>query len=182
MIFFFAGPTGKRTILGSRAGRCREFPPGFFRHRHPASLGRGVFGDDFRPSADGRFLHRRREREIVPADLQDEFPRNRGHRAAGGRRVPQPRVRQHQEDLPDAGLQKSLRTATNVHNPSEVLFHLTANTDPQRDNMVAVRKDSPKARLTCSTTRRAKSPAAAKWVLTRRRKFLAKVSNAPGRR
>ena len=78
MIFFFAGPTGKRTILGSRAGRCQEFPPGLLRHRHPASLGRGVFGDDFRPSADGRFLHRRREREIVPADLQDEFPRNRG--------------------------------------------------------------------------------------------------------
>ena len=70
----------------------------------------------------------------------------------------------------------------NVHNTSEVLFHLTANTDPQRDSMVAVRKDSPKARPTCSTTRRAISPAAAKWVLMRQRKFPAQVSNAPGRR
>ena len=108
--------------------------------------------------ADGRFLHWRRERETVPAGLQAEFPQDRGHRAAGGRRVPQPRVRQHQENLSDAGLQKSLRTATrhglwgmgqmmftkyivvvdadvNVHNTSEVLFHLTANTDPQRDSI-----------------------------------------------
>ena len=107
----------------------------------------------FGPSADGGFLPRRREREIVPAHLQDELPGNRGHRAAGRRRVPQPRLRQHQEDLPDAGLQKSLRTATqhglwgmgqnivvvdasvNAHNTSEVLFHLTANTDPQRDSI-----------------------------------------------
>ena len=64
--------------------------------------------------------------------------------------------------LPDAGLQKSLRTATrhglwgmgqmmftkyivavdagvNVHNTSEVLFHLTANTDPQRDSIFTQR-------------------------------------------
>ena len=39
-----------------------------------------------------------------------------------------------------------------VHNTSEVLFRLCANTDPQRDSMVAVRKDSPKARPTCLTT------------------------------
>jgi hypothetical protein len=39
-----------------------------------------------------------------------------------------------------------------VHNTSDVLFRLCANTDPQRDSMVAVRKDSPKARPTCSTT------------------------------
>ena len=30
---------------------------------------------------------------------------------------------------------RSLRTATNVHNASEVLFHLTASTDPQRDSI-----------------------------------------------
>jgi 4-hydroxy-3-polyprenylbenzoate decarboxylase len=45
-----------------------------------------------------------------------------------------------------------------VHNTGEVLFRLCANTDPQRDSMVAVRKDSPKARPTCSTTPPAKSP------------------------
>ena len=48
-----------------------------------------------------------------------------------------------------------------VHNTSEVLFRLCANTDPQHDSRVAVRKDSPKARPTCSTMPRAKSPAAA---------------------
>ena len=48
-----------------------------------------------------------------------------------------------------------------VHNTSEVLFRRCTNTDPQRDGLVAVRKDSPKARPTCSTTPRAKSPAAA---------------------
>jgi hypothetical protein len=35
-------------------------------------------------AADGRFLHRRREREMVSADLQAEFPRDRGYRAAVG--------------------------------------------------------------------------------------------------
>ena len=69
-----------------------------------------------------------------------------------------------------------------VHNTSEVLFRLCANTDPQRDSTVAVRKDSPKARPTCSTTPRAKSPSAANSALTRRRNCRAKVSNAPGRR
>ena len=69
-----------------------------------------------------------------------------------------------------------------VHNTSEVPFRLCANTDPQRDSMVAVRKDSPKARPTCSTTRPAKSPAAANPALTRRRKSRAKASNALGRR
>jgi UbiD family decarboxylase len=33
-----------------------------------------------------------------------------------------------------------------VHNTSEVIFRLYTNTDPHRDSMVAVRKDSPKAR------------------------------------
>ena len=68
-----------------------------------------------------------------------------------------------------------------VHNTSEVLFRLCANTDPQRDSMVAVRQDSPKARPTCSTPRRAKSPAAANSASTRRRNCRAKVSNANGR-
>ena len=40
-----------------------------------------------------------------------------------------------------------------VHNTREVLFRLCANTDPQRDSIVAVRKDSPKARPTRSTRR-----------------------------
>ena len=31
----------------------------------------------------------------------------------------------------------------NMDNTSELLFRLCANTDPQRDGMVAVRKDSP---------------------------------------
>jgi UbiD family decarboxylase len=69
-----------------------------------------------------------------------------------------------------------------VHNTSEVLFRLCANNDPQRDSLVVVRKDSPKARPTCSTTPPAKSPAAANSTLTRRRKLRAKVSNAPGHR
>ena len=69
-----------------------------------------------------------------------------------------------------------------VHNTGEVLFRLCANTDPQRDGTVAVRKDSPKARPTCSTTRPAKSPAAANSVSTRRRNCRAKASNAHGRR
>jgi 4-hydroxy-3-polyprenylbenzoate decarboxylase len=43
--------------------------------------------------------------------LQDELPRDRGHRAAGGRCLPQPRLREHPQDLPVASLQKSLRTA-----------------------------------------------------------------------
>ena len=68
--------------------------------------------------------------------------------------------------------------SADVHNTSEVLSHLCANTDPERDCMVAVRKDSPKARLT--TTPPAKSPAAASWALMRRRNCRAKVSNAPG--
>jgi len=41
---------------------------------------------------------------------------------------------------------------TNIHNTSEVLFRLCANTDPQGDSLVAVRQDSPNARPTCSTT------------------------------
>ena len=63
-----------------------------------------------------------------------------------------------------------------VHNTSEVLFHLCANTDPQRD------ASSPKARPTCSTTPPAKSPSAASWASTPPANSPAKVSNAPGRR
>jgi UbiD family decarboxylase len=69
-----------------------------------------------------------------------------------------------------------------VHNTSEVLFRLCANTDPQRDSLVVVRKDSPKARPTCSTTPPAKSPAAANSALMRRRNSRAKASNALGHR
>jgi hypothetical protein len=63
-------------------GGGRISSPNCFRHFPPASPGRGVSGDDCRHSADGGFLHRRREREIVPADLQDEFPGDRGHRVS----------------------------------------------------------------------------------------------------
>ena len=31
----------------------------------------------------------------------------------------------------------------NVHNTSEVLFHLTANTDPQRDSIFTKRSNAP---------------------------------------
>ncbi len=40
----------------------------------------------------------RRVRETLPADLQDEFPGDRGHRAAGRRRLPQPRLREHPQE------------------------------------------------------------------------------------
>jgi len=62
-----------------------------------------------------------------------------------------------------------LHPATSKAPTSKVPFRLCANTDPQRDSMVAVRKDSPKARPTCSTTPPAKSPAAANSASTRRR-------------
>ncbi|MBI2926292.1 MAG: serine/threonine protein kinase [Verrucomicrobia bacterium] len=62
-----------------------------------------------RHPADGRLLHRRRVREALPPHLQDELPRDCGPRAAGGRRLPQPRLREHQEDLPDASLQNHAR-------------------------------------------------------------------------
>ena len=90
--------------------------------------------------------------ETLPAHLQDELPRDRGHRAAGGRRLPQPCLREHQEDLPDAGLQNHAWAVgmgqmmfteyivvvdddVDVHNTSEVLFRLCADTDPQRDSI-----------------------------------------------
>ena len=53
-----------------------------------------------------------------------------------------------------------------VHNTSEVLFRLCANTEPQRDSMVAVRKNSPKARPMFWTMQLLKSPAAANSALT----------------
>jgi 3-octaprenyl-4-hydroxybenzoate carboxy-lyase C-terminal domain len=72
-----------------------------------------------------------------------------------------------------------------VHNTSEVLFRLCANTDPQRACPPKLGEggtaSSPKARPTCSTTRPAKSPAAANSASTRQRKFRAKVSKDPGR-
>ncbi len=64
----------------------------------------------------------------------------------------------------------------NVHNTSEVLFHLTANTDR------SATASSPKARLTCSITQPARSPAAASWALTRRRKCPARIQTRLGRR
>ena len=69
-----------------------------------------------------------------------------------------------------------------MHNTSEVLFLLCANTDPQRDSKVAVRKDSPKARPTCSTTRRAKSRWEQSWALTQRASSRVKDSKDRGRR
>ena len=63
--------------------------------------------------------------------------------AAGGEHLPQPRLREHQEDLPDAGLQimhglwgmgqimftkyiVAVDDDVDVHNSSEVLFRLCA--------------------------------------------------------
>jgi hypothetical protein len=70
----------------------------------------------------------------------------------------------------------------NVHNTSEVLFWLCANTDPQRDS-IFTKGPSDVLDHACLPAGRppAKSPAAASWALTRRRKSLAKASNAPGR-
>ena len=65
-----------------------------------------------------------------------------------------------------------------MHNTSEVLFRLCANTDPQRDSIFIPQSGT---RPTCSTTPPAKSPAAASSALTRRRNSPAKDSNAPGR-
>ncbi len=65
-----------------------------------------------RHPADGGLLHRRRVHEPVPAHLQDELPRDRGHRAAGGRRLPQPRLREHPQGL--------------TKGPSDVLDHATS--------------------------------------------------------
>src|SRR5437016_2277198 len=84
--------------------------------------------------------------------LQGELPRDRGPRAAGGRRLPQPRLREHPQDLPDASLQNHARPLGHgpddvhqihrgggrrreVHNTSEVLFRLCANTDSQSDSI-----------------------------------------------
>ena len=65
-----------------------------------------------------------------------------------------------------------------VHNTSEVLFRLCANTDPQRDSLFIPQSGT---RPTCSTTPPAKSPATASLASTRRRNSPAKASNAPGR-
>ena len=84
--------------------------------------------------------------------VQEELPGDRGPRTAGRRRLPQPRLREHPQDLPDASLQNHARPLghgpddvhqihhrgdadVNVHNTSEVLFRLCANTDPQRDSL-----------------------------------------------
>ena len=83
--------------------------PGLSPHRDHASQGRRLSGDDRGRAADGGLLHRQRLGEAVPADTEDDFPGIGGPGAAGRRRVPQPRVREHQEDLPDAGLQGHAR-------------------------------------------------------------------------
>jgi 4-hydroxy-3-polyprenylbenzoate decarboxylase len=64
----------------------------------------------------------------------------------------------------------------NVYNTSEVLFHLTANTDPQRDSIFT---KGPSDVLDHATSEIA---SAASSALTRRRKFPSKVSNVRGRR
>ena len=75
------------------------------------------------------------------------------------RRLPQPRLREQTQDLPDASLQNHARPLghgpdlpagrqvmftkylvvvnddVDVHHTSEVLFRLCANTDPQRDSI-----------------------------------------------
>ena len=58
----------------------------------------------------------------------------------------------------------------NVHNTSEVLFHLYGQHRIRSATAIFTKA----ARPTCSTTRPAKSPAAASWALTRPRKFPAK--------
>ena len=60
----------------------------------------------------------RRVRETLPVHLQDELPRDRGPRAPGGRRLPQPRLREHPQDLPDTGLQDHARPLR--HGPDDV--------------------------------------------------------------
>ena len=90
-----------RGLCGSRRNRCAtEGPfgdhtgyyslpdpyPALSRHGHHASQGRGLSGDDRGHSADGGFLHRHGQREIVPADFQNEFPGN-GRSGAAGRRA-----------------------------------------------------------------------------------------------
>jgi hypothetical protein len=109
---------------------AQKFQPEFFRNLHHASPGRGVSGDDCRHSADGGFLHRRREREIVSAHLQDEFPRDRGHRAAGSTRALACRFRRPRRNrfraTPDSvseGADRCTRGACAPH------------TDPQRDSI-----------------------------------------------
>jgi len=90
--------------------------------------------------------------KTVPANLQNELSGDCGHCAAGGRRVPQPRVCQHQENLPDASVQNHARPLG--HGPDDVhqihrgggrrrgrsqhprgAVRLCANTDPQRDSI-----------------------------------------------
>jgi 4-hydroxy-3-polyprenylbenzoate decarboxylase len=63
-----------------------------------------------------------------------------------------------------------------VHNTSEVLFRLCANTDPQRDSIFT---KGPADVLDHATSEIA---IAASCALTRRRNSPAKASNAPGHR
>ena len=62
-----------------------------------------------------------------------------------------------------------------VHNTSEVLFRLCANTDPQRDSTIIT------TRATRSTTRRACRTSARTWASTRRANCPAKATPAAGR-
>ena len=86
----------------------------------------------------------------------------------------------------------------NVHNTSEVLFRLCANTDPQRDSIftkgpadvldhatseiASPREIKHRQRPRATHGRNISRGKAANSVLTRRRNCRAKVSNAPGRR
>ena len=149
---------------------------------HHASQERGVSGDDCRHPADGRFLHRRREREIVPAHLQDELPRDRGPRAAAC--LPAGRAEGVFHNLVFVSIRKTypmqaykimhglwgmgqmmftkylvvVDDDVDVHNTSEVLFHLTANTDPQRDSIFIPQSRDPSDVLDHATSEIAVDP------------------------
>ena len=63
-----------------------------------------------------------------------------------------------------------------VHNTSEVLFRLCANTDPKRDSTIIINPSD-----SLPTTRRAFRMSDPTWVWTRRGNYLAKVITAAGR-
>ncbi len=125
---------------------------GVSHHRHHAPQRRRLSRHHRRHPADGRLLHRRRVRETLPAHLQDEFPRDRGHRAAAEgvfhnlvfvsiKKTYPMQAYKIMHGLWGMGQMMFTKyivvvdAGVNVHNTSEVLFHLTANTDPQRDSI-----------------------------------------------
>ena len=69
-----------------------------------------------------------------------------------------------------------------VHNTSDARFRLCANTDPQRDSLFIPQSRDPSDVLDRATSPAPAGPAAANSASTRRRRFPANVSNAPGRR